>query len=212
MANSAEKNNKLMNQTSVLGGTTINTDLTDTVEKNASGIINSFSLRPQAKYVTGARTILRINGKLFGQALGVSWKIETLQDEIRTIDEYMVHEYAPKMIRVSGTITGLKIPGKGASATKIQSDIASFLFHRYISIEVRDSATDELLFFAPKAVIDLRDEQIRSEQLASVTLSWRAIGWKDEVDPQFPNNHDKTSKEAEKNGVAASFGGWQYEG
>jgi hypothetical protein len=57
------------------------------------------------------------------------------------------------------------------------------LWAPYVSIEVRDSATNQVIFATSKAVITTRSEEIRVDQLASVTLRWRAIGFQDEKVP-----------------------------
>lgn len=162
---------------------------------NIGGVLTT---QPTAKYASGARCIIRINGKPLAFAFQVSWKIETAQTEIRTIDDYLPYEFAPKLISVEGSLSGWHIPGEGASAMLLQSDALSFLFHRYIQIEVRDSATDALLFFTNKAVIVSRSEDFKTGSLANVTLSWKAIGWKDERNPDFPEAYNGVTAAAEK--------------
>ena len=158
--------------------------LTDNIlEGNLSGI---FSTRPNAKYMSGARCVLKINSKPVGFAFGVSWRIDTLFTEVTTIDNVLPEEFVPKAIRVSGSISALHIPGQGVGVQLWQPDVLSFLFHQYITIEVRDSASNALLFFAPKAVITSRQEDIKVDDLAQVSLNFMAIGFRDEKVPEVP--------------------------
>jgi hypothetical protein len=162
------------------------------------GNINSqvspiFSSRPMAKYSTGARTILRVNNQLVGFAFNISWRINTQYDEIFTIDDYMPHELAPNKITVEGTLGAFHIPGKGASAEMIQSNVLSFLTHRYVSIEVRDSQTNDLLFQTNKAMIISRAEDIKADDITRVTLQWKAIGWQDEKVPARQSRPGQTT-------------------
>jgi hypothetical protein len=159
-------------------------------EGNLGGI---FSTRASAKYISGARTILRINGKPVGFAFGVSWRIDTLFAEINAIDNPLPEELVPRAIKVAGDIAALHIPGQSPGVELWQPDVLSFLFHQYITIEVRDSATNQLLFFAPKAVIASRQENIRIDDLAQISLSFQAIGFRDEKDPTYPNEYDTRS-------------------
>ena len=152
-------------------------------ENLASNVDSILSIKPAAKYASGARTVLRINDKIVGFAMGVSWNIETTVSEIRTIDDYLPVELAPRYVAVSGTMSGLMIPGVGPSNQLIQSDVINFLQQKYITIEVRDSQTDNLLFFTNKAMITSRSESLNSEQLGKITLNWKAIGWKDDRNP-----------------------------
>lgn len=151
------------------------------LNSNISGV---FSLKPTAKYASGARTILKINGRIVGFAFGISWRINTMVTEINTIDDYLPHELAPQRVTVDGTIAALHIPGSSAGSLNFQPDVLNFLFQQYITIEVRDSATDQLLFYTSKAMITNRQEDLRVDSLANVQLTWRAIGYQDERTPK----------------------------
>jgi hypothetical protein len=149
----------------------------------ADQVTQMFSLKPVAKYMSGARCVLKINDELIGFAFNVSWNIQTTVTEIRTIDDYLPYELAPKHVIVTGTIGALHIPGAGFlddSDHPMQSNTVNFLRQKYISIEVRDSQSDALLFMTRKALIIGRAESISVEQLSQVTLQFRAIGWIDE--------------------------------
>lgn len=158
------------------------------LENAASSISGIFSTRPTAKYASGARCILKINDQIVGFAFGVSWRINTTAVEINTIDNYFPAELVPQRITVEGTISALHIPGTSATTEGWQGDALSFLFHNYITIEVRDSVTDSILFLTRKAMIVSRQEEVRVDSLASVTLSFRAIGWRDEKEPALPED------------------------
>lgn len=162
------------------------------LESNLGGIISS---RPIAKYMSGARCILRINSKIVGFAFGISWRIQSSFTEIDVIDNPLPEELAPRRIQVEGSISALHIPGRGAGIQLWQPDILSFLFHQYITIEVRDSQTNNLLFLAPKAVITSRSEDIRVDDLAQVSLSFMAIGFQDEKVPEVPEGFNTTAND-----------------
>jgi hypothetical protein len=152
-----------------------------------SNIEGIFSIKPMAKYLSGARCVLKINGKIIGFAFGISWNIETSVTEINTIDDPLAYELAPQNISVSGTISGFRIPGSGPTQQLIQGDVLSFVHQRYVEIEVRDSQTDNLIFLTRKAIITGRSENIRTDALAEMTLNWKAIGWADERTPKLPD-------------------------
>lgn len=144
------------------------------------------SLKPVAKYLSGARCTLRMNGKIIGFAFGISWNITTDVTEINTIDDYLPYELAPSRITVTGTISGFRVPGSGPGQLLLQTDVAAFLHQRYVQIEVRDSQTDNLIFLTKQAIITNRTESIRSDSLAEMSLNFRAIGYADEREPRLP--------------------------
>lgn len=159
-----------------------------------------FSIKPMAKYLSGARCVLRVNGKIIGFAFGISWKITTSATEIRTIDDYLPYELAPKHIAVEGNITGFRVPGFGPSAELIQTDMLSFLHQRYIEIEVRDSQTDNLIFLTRRALVTSRTENVRSNQLADLNIQFKAIGWSDERSPEYPTGYEGVER-VDENGT-----------
>lgn len=149
---------------------------------------NLLTTRQSAKFMTGARIVLRINGRISAFAFGVSWNIEHDVKEINTIDDYFPYELVPTRLTVNGTLSGFRIPGQSPTQELIQADALSFLMHKYVTIEVRDSATDNLLFYTSKAMITSRSEEHRSENLSNITLKWKAIAYKDERPPSLPTN------------------------
>ena len=152
----------------------------------ASNIEGIFSTKPMAKYLSGARCTLRVNGKIIGFAFAISWDIRTSVTEINTIDDYMPYELAPQRIEVNGAISCFRIPGSGPTQQLMQTDTLNFLHQRYIEIEARDSNTDNLIFLAQRAIITSRTENIKIDSLADMTLSFKAIGWVDERTPNDP--------------------------
>jgi hypothetical protein len=154
------------------------------VNNAASNVSGIFSLRPNAKFMSGARCTLKINGKLVGFAFAISWTINTTVTEVNTIDDYLPYELAPQRVTVEGSISALHIPGVSANTEGWQSNVLSFLFAPYVSIEARDSATNQIIFATDKAMIVSRSEELRVDQLANVSLRWRAIGY---IDEKVPN-------------------------
>jgi len=156
-------------------------DIADNLAQNVS---NVFSTKQAAKYSSGARTILKINGKVVGFAFGISWRIQTQGIEITTIDDYFAHEIAPQRVTVDGTLSMLHIPGTSAGTELWQADALNFLFQQYITIEVRD-VNDQLLFYTSKAMVTMRQEDVKVDALTSVSLQWKAIGFQDERKPEL---------------------------
>lgn len=176
-------------------------NLVNNVAGNVAGI---FSLRKNAQFMSGARCTLKVNGKLVGFAFGISWTINTTFTEIQTVDDYLPYELAPQRVTCEGTISALHVPGTSPTTQGWQPDVLSFLFAPYISIEARDSATNQIIFATDKAVIQTRTEEIRIDQLASTTIRFRAIGFIDEKTPAAPNNYDQTMQAAAINNNGTS--------
>jgi hypothetical protein len=168
----------LFGDLSDLSAKKIKNDLSDNMRSSFGSILSTQNV---GKFISGARCTIKVNGRIAVFATSVSWSVRTDQDEIWTIDSTTPYEMAPKRISVEGTIGGFHIPGWTPSAQGIQSDVLSFMHHKYITIEVRDRNTDTLLFVTNKAVITDWTETITTDALAQMQLRWKAIGWTNEV-------------------------------
>lgn len=177
-----------MAENKIDNGDNIAKSLINNVAGGASSIL---SIKPMAKFLSGARCILKVNGRIIGFAFAISWDIRTHVTEINTIDDYLPYELAPQRVEVSGAISGFRIPGSGPGQTLLQADVESFIHQRYIDIEVRDSQTDNLIFLTTKAMITSRTENIKIDQLADMTMAFKAIGYRDERDPSIPDGVGK---------------------
>lgn len=165
-----------------------------TAAQNILSNIQGFaSLKETAKYHTGPRCVIKVNGKLFGFAFAVSWNIQTDNQEIFTVDDYLPAELAPRMLTVSGTLGTFVIPGRSATSELLQSNVLSFLQNKYITIEISDSATGTILFKTNRAVITGQQGNVQAEQMSVTQLSWKAIGWQHEFSPEEPTGSDRDS-------------------
>ena len=158
----------------------------DRVANNLLSNIGNISAKPEAKYNTGARCVIKVNGRLVGFAFSVSWNVQTDNQEIMTIDEYLPVELAPRMITVNGTLGTFVIPGRSSTSELLQSNALSFMMNKYITIEISDSATGTLLFKTNKAVVTGQQTSIQAEQMSVTQLTWKAIGWSHEFAPEEP--------------------------
>jgi hypothetical protein len=158
-----------------------------------SNVAGTASLKPTMKYHTGSRAVIKINGKLVGFAFSVGYNIETDNQEIMTIDDYLPAELAPRMIRVSGSLGTFVVPGRSTTSELLQSNVLSFMQNKYITIEISDSATGSIIFKTNRAVITSNQTTVDAEQMSITRLSWKAIGWQNENQPQEPAGSDRDS-------------------
>lgn len=165
--------------------------------------LNSFG-----RYMTGSRAVIKVNGKLFGFAFGVSYNIATEHQENNTIDEYLAYELIPTRISVNGTLSMFHIPGKGPTKELVQSNIMSFLMHKYITIEISDQTSGQVIFKTNKAVITGKSQSLQAGEISTIQLTWKAVGWVDELmDPKEPTGADGSGTGGPLTGLAAAAAG-----
>lgn len=158
---------------------------------------NLFSAAPAGKYVTGARIKLKINDDLVYFADRIAWRMETETVEIRELDSMAPYEIAPVTVGCSGMIGGLRIPNQSPASLMYQANVMSHLFQQYFTLEVRDVSSDALLLYVGKAMISSREESVTAEQLMGSSFSWRAVSWKDEMEPMLPDSISEMDKMAD---------------
>lgn len=148
------------------------------------------------RYMTGSRAIIKISDKLFGFAFRVSFSIETEQMEIWTIDDYTPYELAPNRVKVSGTLSMFHIPSKGPTEQFVQANVLGHLFHKYITIRIEDQLTGNKIFETNRAQITSRNQTLTAGEISTIELSWKAVGWRDQITPFYPGGHDASSQAA----------------
>ena len=166
--------------------------LSNSVLKSAVGGLSP--LNNFGRYMTGSRAIIKVNDKIFGFAFAVAWNISTESEENRTIDSYIAYELMPTRISVNGTMSMFHIPDKGPRKELVQANILSYLMHQYISIEISDQTTGQTLFKTNKAVITNSSQTLQAGEISTIQLSWKALGWSDELIPKAPDGVDGAKK------------------
>jgi len=158
--------------------------LADSVLKSAVGGLSP--LNNFGRYMTGSRAIIKVNDKIFGFAFAVSFNITTEHDENRTIDSYIAPELMPSRITVNGTLSMFHIPSRGPTQELVQANALSYLMHKYITIDISDQTTGQTIFKTNKAVITNRAQTLQAGEISTIQLTWKALGWSDELIPTEP--------------------------
>lgn len=178
--------------------------LVTSIAKSALGSVSPFN--NFGRYLTGTRTIIKVNNKVYGFAFGATININTEYVENPTIDNYIAYELMPTRLTVSGTLSMFHIPGKGPTNQLVQSNIVSYLMHKYISIEIMDQTTGQTIFKTNKAVITGRSQNIQAGEISTMQLTWKALGFVDEMlEPKEPNGADGGSGGAGGNFLSNPF-------
>lgn len=160
----------------------------DSIINSSVGAISPFN--NFGRYLTGSRAIIKVNDKLFGFAFGVTFNVKTGAEEINTIDDWTPYELAPSRIEVNGTLSMFHVPGKSPTRQLVQANILSFLFHRYITIDISDQTTGQSIFTTKKAVITGRRQSVNAGEMSTITLEWKSIGFADDIQPFWPEGID----------------------
>jgi hypothetical protein len=169
-----------------------------------SAVGASSPLNNYARYMTGSRAVIKVNGKLFGFAFAVNYNISTAADENWTIDDPTPYELMPSRLQVSGTLGMFHIPGKGPTKELVQANLYSYLMHKYITIEISDQMTGQKIFKTDRAMITGKTQSLVAGEISTIQLTWKAIGWIDELTPNLPDGADSANGKDESGNIVAS--------
>jgi hypothetical protein len=184
--------------------------LTGAVSGLADSLINSAvgglsPLNNFGRYMTGSRAIIKVNDKLFGFAFAVNFNINTEYEENRVVDSFTAYELMPTRITVNGTMSMFHIPGRGPSKELVQANVLSYLMHKYITIEISDQTTGETIFKTNKAVITNRAQTLQAGEISTIQLTWKALGWADELIPFEPQGAKGDTSAGSVGGLKDAF-------
>lgn len=132
---------------------------------------------------TGARAILRINGKLAAFATDVSYTVETDYKVQNEIDNVLPAELYPNQIHVSVTMTNVRVPNGSPAVELFQPTMLNMMSQPYCTIELRDRGTDLTILYVPKAMLTRRAGRVAARALANETWTFIGLGYWDERGP-----------------------------
>lgn len=132
---------------------------------------------------SGARAIVRVNGRLVAFASEVSYVVETEFKAVHEIDNVLPAELFPNAVRVQVVMTAIRIPNGSPAVELFQSTQANMMTQPYAQIELRDRATDVSILVVPKAMMTRRTGRVAAKSLATETWTWIGIGYWDERSP-----------------------------
>jgi hypothetical protein len=162
------------------------TQLLEIAQKNLqTSAAALLSLGNQPKIVSGARAVVKINGKVSALCTNVSCDISMNWQEIRGVDELVPNDLSPTEYTVKGSMTLYRVPNRSPIASYLTPDMFRSLIWPYSTIEIKDKRTDEVLLLVKRCAITSRTEQFNPRQLTTTVLTFVGIGMRDEEAPQL---------------------------
>lgn len=132
--------------------------------------------------VTGARTIVYINGRPFAYATSLSWVDSTPHRPTMGLDSASPYELAPTSNQLNGVLGLLRASGTGGL------EGAGISFHygmlpkgKYFSLAVVDRLNDVLIFASDRCVVQSQNWNIPSGGRMTGSMSFSALDWYNET-------------------------------
>ena len=137
--------------------------------------------------ISGARALVSLNGTPYAAGYVLDYSFDTSTYPIHSVDDPLPQELVPDKISVSMSVRifrtpdndpvqqKLALPADPAGITSVDLGYTQF---RYITVELRDSVTDAVILYVPRAMVTRRSGSVASEGLLSETLSLTGIGFR----------------------------------
>lgn len=131
----------------------------------------------------GWRVLVRFNDAIVAAGSVVDYTIDTMAQDINTIDLVVPYEMAPQRVRVDLTLRVFRTPDNdpvvlGIAPQGNAGNLQDFFTRsKYITVEVRDKVTDKVVIKLPKAWVVRRSGGGEAESLFMETWSVRSIGY-----------------------------------
>lgn len=136
------------------------------------------------KVFSGARAIIKINGRIVAYAMSVRWDVRHENKELRVIDSLLPQEIMMTGLSVSLVCTSLRVPNKSATQLQFEPTVMNLLQQGYATIELKDRATDATIIYVPRASLVRRSGVVAAKQLSTETWVFKGIGFWDEQEPE----------------------------
>jgi len=126
--------------------------------------------------LTGALIKLYIGGVLYPEAQSISYTIDYGESEIYGIDSAFPQEIRQTRVSVQGQVSGIRIKASGGIQSRnARTVIKESLQAPYVSIQIRDRSTDEIILFIPQAKVTSQSSSISVKSVVTLSFGFKGI-------------------------------------
>jgi hypothetical protein len=126
--------------------------------------------------ISGASVKLFLSGVLYPEAQSLSYTIDYGEEPIYGVDCPFPQEIRQTRISVQGQVSGIRIRASGGiQSGKARTLISESLEAPYVSIQIKDRASDEILLFIPQAKIISQSTTVTAKGILQLSFSFKGI-------------------------------------
>lgn len=125
--------------------------------------------------LSGAHIKVFIGGTLYPEIQSISVNISYAESPIYGIDSSLPQEIVPGAISVDGQVSGVYVKqSNGLQGKNVMTKLKDRLSQPYVSLEIRDRATDDKIIFIPQ--VKINNEQYSFTAKSNVKYSFSFTG------------------------------------
>lgn len=126
--------------------------------------------------LTGAHVQLLVNGQLLGRVTKFRWSRRVSRRRLQAIDQQTASELVPGAIVVQGAIELIHTQDDGgAEGAGLIAPVPDLQREQYLTLELRDYASDTVVFSATQCMIDSESWEAQPKQVLAGSLTFEGL-------------------------------------
>jgi hypothetical protein len=126
--------------------------------------------------ITGSVVKLFIGGVLYPEAQSISLSIDYGEEPVYGIDSAFPQEIKQTRVSVQGQVSGIRLRASGGIQSRnARTLIKESLQAPYVSIQIRDRSTDEILYFIPQAKVTSQSMSVGVKGTMQLSFGFKGI-------------------------------------
>jgi hypothetical protein len=126
--------------------------------------------------ISGATVKIFLGGVLYPEAQSISYMIDYGEDAIYGVDSGFAQEIRQTRVSVKGSITGIRIKASGGIQSRNARTLIKEALHApYVSIQIKDRSTDEIILFVAQTKITNESFSVSAKGIVSVSFNFTGI-------------------------------------
>lgn len=131
----------------------------------------------------GSGVKLYIGGKLYPEVQSLTYTIDYGETEIYGIDSQYPQEIAPTRLSVQGSVSGIRVKLTGGlQGYEARSRINEILYAPYVSLRIKDRASDIDLLWLPQMKVTSENIQFQAKGVVRLNFNFKGIIPYNEID------------------------------
>jgi hypothetical protein len=125
--------------------------------------------------LSGASIILKINGQAYNSVKSIRLTIDYGEDSIYGIDSTLPQEIRQTRFAMQGIVTGIKLHSDTLQQRTIIRTLKNSLQAQYISIQILDRITSEMIYFIQQAKVTTESFSVSAKGVAEISFNFKGI-------------------------------------
>jgi hypothetical protein len=137
---------------------------------------------PPSNLQHGSRTLVYVNGQLYGLCTGFNWSVRWGRKDIQGIDVPVTLEIGATSVEITGNMNVLKVVGDGGTqAYGLAPQVIDIAREKYCTLLILDRAFQKVIFRSDNVQITSENWGVEAKGLMTGSVAFKAIIYQNET-------------------------------